>query len=840
MVKLKKFLTTTLVIISVMLSFKTTTAQVSLTSSSAVTENFSTFSSPPSGTAVSTLNSPTNWTLTATGNTWRGTSSTTGATGGWYANNNLSFLGSGSASNAQSTWVLQNNTGSTITGFTLSFKGTMFRSGASSPNVTVSWSNAGTSTNPSAGALTNSLSSLTFNDATSGVSIGATLTQTVSSISIATSQYIFIRFIHPGGSSSDNLGWDDVTFTPTIVTPSTISCTGSLSTFTTTYGTASTSQSFSISGTSMTAGITVTPPVGFEVSTSSSFTVVGTNSSPIVVGSSGTISSTTIYVRISATATPGTYNSKNIVLSSTSASNVNATTTASGNTVSTKSLTITGAQAQNKQYDGTTSATITGTLSGIIGSDVVTLVGTGNFISSSVGTGKSVTSTSTLGGANAAYYTLTQPTGLSANITQSTQVITFNTLAYKTTSDTDFTAIVSSTSGLPITLSSSNTSVATILSGKIHIVGFGTSIITASQLGDTNYLAASSVNQSLYVFTVMDKWTFESVTTTNTGTSPTFGISSNVADQGSLTSGSLFTALHSSISSVWSNPVGNGTTKSVSVTNWSVGDYWQFQASTIGYTSLKVMFDQTGSNTGPRDFKLQYSTDGTTFTDFSSYTIAYNTVTSTNIGWSSTTYKSESVLMFDLSSLTLLEEKSMVYFRIVDNSTTSINGTTVGTGGTSRIDNFTLLGNYSHVLPITLVEWYGQSQGTTNKLSWTTATEINNSKFIIERASSELNWQPIVEIPGSGNSFNYKAYSYVDVLPMNGVNYYRLKQVDYDGQFQLSKVISVSSKELLNNTIYYDFQEMIIGRCTIVSNPEYNKVYLKSSNGKIEKVILMK
>jgi len=60
------------------------------------------------------------------------------------------------------------------------------------------------------------MASLSFNDATANIATGTTLTQTVSSLSIASGQYIFIRFIHPGGSSSDNLGWDDITITPVL------------------------------------------------------------------------------------------------------------------------------------------------------------------------------------------------------------------------------------------------------------------------------------------------------------------------------------------------------------------------------------------------------------------------------------------------------------------------------------------------------------------------------------------------------------------------------------------------------------------------------------------------
>lgn len=85
--------------------------------------------------------------------------------------------------------------------------------------------------------------------------------------------------------------------------------------------------------------------------------------------------------------------------------------------ITAKSLTISGAAAQNKIYDGNTTATITGTLFGVISPDVVTLTLSGNFASSEIGNGIAVTSTSTIGGADVGNYQLTQPMGLTANIT---------------------------------------------------------------------------------------------------------------------------------------------------------------------------------------------------------------------------------------------------------------------------------------------------------------------------------------------------------------------------------------------------------------------------------------
>jgi hypothetical protein len=89
--------------------------QASVTSVSAVIDNLNGY------TGTSTF--PANWTLQGSGSSYnyRGTNQTGGASGGWYGNGNMSFLGSTNATNANGTWLLQNNTGSAITGFTLSF-----------------------------------------------------------------------------------------------------------------------------------------------------------------------------------------------------------------------------------------------------------------------------------------------------------------------------------------------------------------------------------------------------------------------------------------------------------------------------------------------------------------------------------------------------------------------------------------------------------------------------------------------------------------------------------------------------------------------------------------------
>ncbi len=148
---------------------------------------------------------------------------------------------------------------------------------------------------------------------------------------------------------------------------------------------------------------------------------------------------------------------------------------------------------------------------------------------------------------------------------------------------------------------------------------------------------------------------------------------------------------HASLSTAWSSPTGNGSTSSFSSDHWSLGDYWQFQVTTLGYESLSVSWDQISSSTGPGVFGLYYSTDGSTFIQFgANYSVLANV--SPNAWSSSGSPKATSHYVYDLSSVAALNNASTVYFRLVDKSTNSPSGGAVGSSGTDRVDNFLVAG----------------------------------------------------------------------------------------------------------------------------------------------------
>lgn len=86
-------------------------------------------------------------------------------------------------------------------------------------------------------------------------------------------------------------------------------------------------------------------------------------------------------------------------------------------------------------------------------------------------------------------------------------------------------------------------------------------------------------------------------------------------------------------------------------------------------------------------------------------------------------------------------------------------------------------------------------------LDWQTASEINNDFFTIERSKSGINWEEISVMDGAGNSSSLLSYSTIDNDPYFGISYYRLKQTDFDGQFEYSNIRSVRIENPLSSSV---------------------------------------
>lgn len=95
-------------------------------------------------------------------------------------------------------------------------------------------------------------------------------------------------------------------------------------------------------------------------------------------------------------------------------------------------------------------------------------------------------------------------------------------------------------------------------------------------------------------------------------------------------------------------------------------------------------------------------------------------------------------------------------------------------------------------LPVEFISFTGKAmKNKTVSLNWATATESNNKEFEVEYSTDGKAFKMVDKVKGAGSTFTRQDYAFEHRAAAAGINYYRLKQVDYDGAFEYSDVISV-------------------------------------------------
>ncbi|PLW92763.1 MAG: hypothetical protein C0592_09110 [Marinilabiliales bacterium] len=121
-------------------------------------------------------------------------------------------------------------------------------------------------------------------------------------------------------------------------------------------------------------------------------------------------------------------------------------------------------------------------------------------------------------------------------------------------------------------------------------------------------------------------------------------------------------------------------------------------------------------------------------------------------------------------------------------------------------------------LPIELISFAGMCNTKKQTcLNWSTAAEINNDFFTVERSSDAIQWEDIANISGAGNSNTVQNYSFTDKNATEEKYFYRLKQTDFDGQYSYSDVILVENCDNNCNNI------------NVYPNPVKEDLYLETS-----------
>jgi len=108
------------------------------------------------------------------------------------------------------------------------------------------------------------------------------------------------------------------------------------------------------------------------------------------------------------------------------------------------------------------------------------------------------------------------------------------------------------------------------------------------------------------------------------------------------------------------------------------------------------------------------------------------------------------------------------------------------------VDGIRVATSWSDVVPVELTSFNAFVKNNSVSLNWITATELNNSGFEIERKLGNSNWSRIAFVKGHGTSTVSNKYSYTDADLSSGNYVYRLKQIDFDGSYEYSKIVEAS------------------------------------------------
>lgn len=109
------------------------------------------------------------------------------------------------------------------------------------------------------------------------------------------------------------------------------------------------------------------------------------------------------------------------------------------------------------------------------------------------------------------------------------------------------------------------------------------------------------------------------------------------------------------------------------------------------------------------------------------------------------------------------------------------------------VDDFGVYSTAPVVLPVTLTSFSAKAQPSGVMLNWTTATEVNNAYFEVQRSADGQSFAAIGKVQGSGTTSTGATYSFSDTRPVASLTYYRLRQVDMDGTEAFSAVVTVAA-----------------------------------------------
>ena len=145
--------------------------------------------------------------------------------------------------------------------------------------------------------------------------------------------------------------------------------------------------------------------------------------------------------------------------------------------------------------------------------------------------------------------------------------------------------------------------------------------------------------------------------------------------------------------------------------------------------------------------------------------------------------------------------------------------------------------DFFNIIPVELTYFRGNEHSNGNLLQWETASEFDNEKFVIEKSRNGSDFVAIDFLLGHGTMNNSVQYEYMDDSPFIGYNYYRLKQVDFNGSYDYSEILILENLEEKTIDIFPSVVTESIN--VTISSSQANQLVVFDQSGKsiIQKAI---
>lgn len=147
------------------------------------------------------------------------------------------------------------------------------------------------------------------------------------------------------------------------------------------------------------------------------------------------------------------------------------------------------------------------------------------------------------------------------------------------------------------------------------------------------------------------------------------------------------------------------------------------------------------------------------------------------------------------------DDGSSSWLDLGGSGTANVTGSITSSNFTGFNTYFTLANNVNGVnpLPVEFISFTGAAKNTYSALNWVTASETNSDYYTVERSTDGVNFSPIGRVIAKGFTTVVTEYNFNDLNPSSGYNYYRLHQVDRNGDFEYSSIVMVYfNKSVLN------------------------------------------